>query len=176
MPARKIISWAQEQGGGVHEDLQEPQIAAFLALVEGAVRDAYLYALYLEPTNFLRLAAPLYTRISSSVGLVQIALSHELRAAAETELRKSRPGGVIVADEIYADAAAAWKALDTLLGDDEWFFGAQQPGMLDATVFAFAHLVRKWAWDETERRVQTPLETCKRLMAHEERLRKRCGW
>jgi metaxin len=27
------------------------------------------------------------------------------------------------------------------LGDDQWFFGAEQPGLFDASVFAYTHLL-----------------------------------
>ena len=42
---------------------------------------------------------------------------------------------------MFAGAEAAFEALETLLGEGEWFFGARGPGMLDAAVFAYTHLI-----------------------------------
>jgi len=98
-----------------------------------------------------------------------------MRSAAEAELAKTR-GGVVLADEVYADADAAWRALEEILGDDEWFFDAAQPGMVDAAVFAYAHLVLHLQWEGRAEAAATVVRTCKGLVEHERRVRELCGW
>ena len=44
-------------------------------------------------------------------------------------------------DDIYSEAEKAFEALSFLLGDDEWFFGSVKPGLFDAAVFAYTHLL-----------------------------------
>lgn len=44
-------------------------------------------------------------------------------------------------ETLFNQADEAFAALEKLLGDDEWFFGAQRPGLFDASVFAYTHLL-----------------------------------
>lgn len=39
------------------------------------------------------------------------------------------------------ESGDALSALSELLGKDEWFFGQPQPSMLDASIFAYTHLI-----------------------------------
>ena len=39
------------------------------------------------------------------------------------------------------EAEDAFDALETLLGEDEWFFRQQRPTLFDASVFAYTHLI-----------------------------------
>lgn len=51
------------------------------------------------------------------------------------------------------DASEALEALSTLLGnDEEWFFGQERPGLFDASVFAYTHLISDdgLGWQENE--------------------------
>ena len=50
------------------------------------------------------------------------------------------------------DADAAFDALATLLGDDEWFFGQEKPGLFDASVFAYTQLLldEGMQWQENQ--------------------------
>lgn len=98
-----------------------------------------------------------------------------MRSSAAAELARTR-SGVLTADEVYADADAAWAALEEILGGDEWFFGAQAPGLVDAAVFAYTHLVLGVRWDGAEAGVVTRLRACKALVGHEKRVRAVCGW
>ena len=66
-------------------------------------------------------------------------LAHELRTAARVEVRKIYPGMEVA--RTYEGAAEAFAALETLLGQAEWFFGAAEPGVLDASVWAYTWLV-----------------------------------
>jgi metaxin len=119
---------------------------------------------------------PLYAQQSTRNGIVQTFLSHSLRSSALQELHKSRPGG-IVPEDIYADAAAAWEALSAALGPHEWFLGRNEPGWLDASVFAYTHLVATaLRWCEGENQLARSLLRYGNLLRHEERVRGRCGW
>jgi metaxin len=113
-----------------------------------------LYALHLEPNNFRDLAAPFYC--ASSTPVVATVLSYRTQAAATEQLLHGRPGGVINPDDIYADVDSAASAIATLLGKDEWFFGAEDAGLFDAAVFSYTHLSLTMS-----------------LVAHEERIRKK---
>jgi metaxin len=110
------------------------------------------------------------------VPAVNLLLSSELQKSAAAELRKCRPGGVVNRDDIYADADAAFSALSTVLGGDEWFFGAEEPGLFDATVFGYTHLILTLEWHEKETAIARSVRKHKNLVAHERRAREFCGW
>ena len=59
--------------------------------------------------------------------------------AADKELLKQM--AVVDAECIYRESAKAFQALHTLLGDDDYFFGAYQPGLFDASVFAYTSML-----------------------------------
>lgn len=48
---------------------------------------------------------------------------------------------IIDASTIYGEADEAFEALDTLLGGNTWFFAADMPGLFDASIFAYTHLL-----------------------------------
>jgi metaxin len=97
-----------------------------------------LYSIYLSP-NATSISEPLYILPTSSNPFVRLAVSHDLRRAAETELLKY--SSVINADVLYKDAEEAFDVLETLLGGHRWFFGSERPGLFDASVFAYTHLL-----------------------------------
>lgn len=129
-----------------------------------------LYSLYLEPCNFSTLTTVQYC--NTSIPLVNYVLAREYRTAALEELCKFRPGGVIKADDIYADADAAFAALATLLieQDGEWFFGSQEPGLFDAAVFAYTHLILTLPWDEKGKKLVGLVRKHEVLVEHEQRV------
>jgi metaxin len=101
---------------------------------------------------------------------VRLAISRELRLAAEAELAKFSS---IISDEtLYNQADEAFAALETLLGKDDWFFGAQRAGLFDASVFAYTHLLLDdtlgKGWVDT--RLRDALMTRRRLVMHRERI------
>ena len=97
-----------------------------------------LYFLYLEPAN-AAVVQRLYVDPSSTNPLVRLTIAHQLRRAAQTELLKQFP--VIDVRDLYREADRAFEALSILLGDGPWFFDAEQPGLFDASVFAYTHLL-----------------------------------
>lgn len=68
-------------------------------------------------------------------------IAYQLRHAATDELAKSAFSGAVVEEDIFHDAEDAISSLSELLGSDQWFFGQSQPSILDASVFAFTHLI-----------------------------------
>ena len=82
-----------------------------------------------------------------------------MRAAAETELTKATPR--IDGEELLREMERAFEALSVLLGPGDgagWFFGADRPGLFDAAVFAYVHLILRWDemgwWADGERLVK----------------------
>ncbi|PTB68693.1 hypothetical protein BBK36DRAFT_1112905 [Trichoderma citrinoviride] len=113
---------------------------AYEALLSQSLRPAWLYSLYLDPSN-TPLLKSLYLPPSRILHLPAL---HALRDAATAEILKTTrspaPAG-ISPPQLLADAADALRALSTLLADDEWFFGRPDPGLFDAEVFAYTWLV-----------------------------------
>ena len=106
------------------------------------------------------------------MSFVNYALLREYKEAAEKELLKTR--AVVSADEVYADAQAGWEALEAVLGEDEWFFGGGEPGLVDAAVFAYTQLVGGLVEGGRGGRLRRGLERCAGLVGHRERVRVRC--
>lgn len=96
-----------------------------------------------------------------------------MQTAAKQELLQARPGGVINADDIYADAESAVSALSTILGGDDWFFGVEEPGLFDAALFGYLHLILTLKWDEREAGLVRAVKKHENLIGHEERIRKK---
>lgn len=128
-----------------------------------------LYCIYLSP-NFTSIAEPLYILPTSSNPFVRLTVARELRLAAEKELAKF--SSIISAETLYNQAEEAFAALDTLLGKDDWFFGATGPGLFDASVFAYTHLLLDdglgKGWLDT--RLRDALMSRKRLISHRDRI------
>ncbi|ETN43907.1 uncharacterized protein HMPREF1541_11038 [Cyphellophora europaea CBS 101466] len=165
--ASKIPRWIVSQGG--REETLQPKEEAYNALVDHDIRNAWLYFIYLDQPNFKAVAAPLYCESASSNVLVQLAMASQLQSAARDELLKSYI--LIDADELYDRAAKAFSALSTLLGGDDNFFGASQPGLFDASVFAYTHLLLD---DSMNWQTSTMIDLLKihpNLVSHQQRLR-----
>ncbi|KAL8357638.1 hypothetical protein RB601_009203 [Gaeumannomyces tritici] len=160
---------------------------AYAALLDHAVRRAWLHALYVSPAN-APLAARLYLAPASRHPLVRSALRAKLRAAAAAELASTRNGVDPPPEaELYADARAALAALAQQLLPPEteteveeegsrtpssgWFFGAAAPGMFDAAVFAYTHLLLPGSGLEwVDRRLPEVVEAFPALVAHRARM------
>jgi metaxin len=79
-------------------------------------------------------------------------------------------GAYIDVDDILAEANNAFEALSTLLAGDDYFFGASEPGMFDAAVFAYTYLILdpNMGWEEDVlgrylRRYGNLVQHCQRL-------------
>lgn len=104
----------------------------------------------------------------SSVSLVSVTIAYQLRAAAEAEILKHST--VIDVDDLYSEAIKAFGALSTLLGEDMFFFGNMNPGLFDAAIFAYTHLLLedRMGWKET--RLIKGLKKHGNLIAHRQRV------
>lgn len=128
-----------------------------------------LYSIYLS-NNFTSIAEPLYILPTSSNPFVRLTIARELRLAAEKELLKFPT--IVSAETLYNQAEEAFTALDSLLGDDAWFFGTENPGLFDASVFSYTHLLLDdklgKGWLDT--RLRDTLMSRQRLVAHRNRI------
>ena len=133
------------------------------------MRLAQLYQLYLQPPNSL-LLHHLYITPCSSNPLVQMTIAHQLRRAAQTEIIKSSTSNTISEAEIMTDAADAFSALSTLLGEDGMFYGVESPGSFDASVFAYTHLILADSMSWEENQLKTMLEKHVNLIKHRDKI------
>jgi len=78
--------------------------------------------------------------------ILRASTTHTLRAAAVSEILKTTRRPHIDPKQLFANARAAFKALSRLLGDDDWFFGSETPGLFDAEVFAYTQPIIDLAW------------------------------
>ena len=130
-----------------------------------------LYQLYLCSLNFASVVRPLYIDTCTSNPLVRLALAHQLRSVAQTELLKD--GRMINSDVLYRESDKAFGALSDLLGEDVYFFAEEKPGLFDAHVFAYTFILLDESLAWRERRMQEDLERRKNLVAHRERILQR---
>ncbi|RFU34204.1 hypothetical protein B7463_g2114, partial [Scytalidium lignicola] len=140
VPSSKLIKYAKEHGGRFAE-IDDIRYEAYQSLLDHRIRNAWLFALYLEPSNFDSIVVPLYIASQSRSSLVRFPSAQSLRAAAESELRKRSTSGVIDVDDLYSEADKAFEALSILLGKDNWFSRSERPGLFDASVFAYTELL-----------------------------------
>jgi metaxin len=138
VPSGKLQRWATSNSQAPIEESGDMRYEAYLSLLDHRIRRAWLYSVYLSH-NSTSIAEPLYILPTSSNPFVRLTIARELRLAAEKELLKFST--VISAATLYTQAEEAFVALESLLGDDQWFFGAEQPGLFDASVFAYTHLL-----------------------------------
>lgn len=132
-----------------------PRQEAYQSLLDVPLRNAFLYTLYLDPSNSA-LLEKLYIEPCTSSSLIRATLRHQLRRAAETEILKTTHSvssgggadkGLVNPDEIYRLAGEALDALARVLAQtDRWFFDATatQPGLFDVGVFAYTYLMVKF--------------------------------
>lgn len=163
IPSNKLSKWMRTKG--MKEENINLRQETYTTLIEQNIRNAWLYTLYLEPENFQSVARPLYILPSSSNRFVQMALAYQLRGAAEQELLKSRD--IIDRDVLYAAADKAFQALSTLLGDSDYFSGEDSPGLFDASVFAYTHLLLSTKLQWQNKKLKDILEKYPRLIDHQ---------
>ncbi|TKX23306.1 hypothetical protein C1H76_4373 [Elsinoe australis] len=147
VPTGKIRRWVEDQcPGRQEEDKLAMRREVYFSLLDHRLRRAWLYQLYLHPQN-KGLLEKLYTAPFSEAGVVRYATEVQLRKAAEEEVRKSNAVGQIGEEEVMREGEEALDALEELLGSEQWFFGVKEPGLFDAAVFAYTHLLlEEWGW------------------------------
>ncbi len=73
-------------------------------------------------------------------------------------------------EALYRDCDKAFEALSDLLGDDEYFFGEETPGLFDASVFAYTHIFLDGNLDWKHTRLRDGLEQHGNLVEHQKRI------
>lgn len=124
--------------------------------------------LYLDSENFDAVARRLYVVPATTNYLVRTALGFELQSAARDELLKT--SRFIDAADLEADAGNAFEALSSLLGEDDHFFGRPNPGLFDASVFAYTHLILDEGMGWKQNRLAQLVREHTNLVQHRERL------
>jgi metaxin len=99
---------------------------------------------------------------------VRFALASQLQQAARNELLKS--SSYIDIFDLETDAENAFDALSTLLSEDEFFFGRTTPGIFDASVFAYTHLLLDESMHWKYNRLGQLLRRHPNLVNHRDRL------
>ncbi|BCS18540.1 putative mitochondrial outer membrane protein (Sam35) [Aspergillus puulaauensis] len=168
IPSGKLQKWAIEEVHCEEEQQLNVRFEVYLSLLDTRIRNAWLYQLYLNHNNFESVAQRLYVNPSSTNFAVRSVLAAQLQQAARDELLKS--SAYIDASALEAEAAEAFEALSTLLGDKTHFFDRPNPGLFDASVFAYTHLIldQKMGWKYN--RLEQLLSQHENLVRHRERL------
>ncbi|KAL4986395.1 hypothetical protein BDW68DRAFT_128845 [Aspergillus falconensis] len=168
IPSNKLQKWAIEEVHCEEEQQLNVRFEVYSSLLDTRIRNAWLYHLYLNRDNFEAVGRRLYVDSSTTNTAVRSALATQLQQAARDELLKTSP--YIDAGALEAEAAEGFEALSTLLGDKDYFFGRSNPGLFDASVFAYTHLIldQKMGWKYN--RLQQLLSQYKNLVKHRERL------
>ena len=117
------------------------------------------------------MAFPLYIAPTTNNCLVRLALSQQLRSAAKAELLKEAT--VIDVQSLHRESERAFSALSTLLGDDAYFFGDEQPSLFDASVFAYANILLDHDLHWQIRHLAEGLEKHNNLVRHRDRILER---
>ena len=102
--------------------------------------------------------------------MVRTAIATQLQQAARDALLES--ANYIDTSELEAEADKAFQALSVLLGKGEHFFDRPNPGLLDASMFAYTYLIldEKMGWKQN--RLGKVLKKYDNLVQHRERLTK----
>lgn len=124
--------------------------------------------LYLDSENFEAVARRLYVLPATTNSIVRTALGIQLQQAARDELLKTSKY-IDVAD-LEGDAGSAFEALSSLLGENEHFFDRPKPGLFDASVFAYTHLILDESMGWKQNRLTQLLREHSNLVQHRERL------
>ncbi|KAF3931959.1 Metaxin-3 [Dactylellina cionopaga] len=142
VPAPKLGQWIEDiAAGSVNQiNTDSADYRAFTSLIDTSIRDAWLYALYVDPINLKNITIPSYTD-STPVWPINYLLGLQMRQAAIDSIQGNAGTSKITGRDIYSKAEEAWTALGALLGNDKWFFGAQDAGLFDASIFAYTHLI-----------------------------------
>ncbi|KAB8237414.1 hypothetical protein BDV23DRAFT_193358 [Aspergillus alliaceus] len=170
IPSTKLQKWAIEQVHCEEEQQLDLRFEVYASLLDHRIRNAWLYTLYIDNENFSSVARRLYVNPSTTNSLVRSALASQLQQAARDELLKSSQ--YIDASALEVEAGDAFEALSTLLDTNEHFFGRSTPGLFDAGVFAYTHLILDEGMGWKRNRLAELLQKHENLVQHRERLLK----
>ncbi|OGM48533.1 mitochondrial outer membrane protein (Sam35) [Aspergillus bombycis] len=170
IPSSKLQKWAIEQVHCEEEQQLNLRFEVYASLLDHRIRNAWLYTLYLDNENFSAVARRLYVDPSTKNSLVRATLAVQLQQAARDELLKTSQ--YIDVSALEAEADDAFEALSTLLGSNEHFFERSSPGLFDASVFAYTHLILDKGMGWKRNRLAELLQKHENLVQHRERLLK----
>ncbi|KAJ2974678.1 hypothetical protein NUW58_g8578 [Xylaria curta] len=139
VPSSKLEQYGLDNGKSKPPKDLGSRLEAYESLLDHRIRNAWLYTLYLSPANS-DLLTDLYIAPTTSSRPVRTTIMYQLRHAAELEILRSTGKDVIDAAALYKGAKEAFIALDAILGN-EWLFGSEIPGLFDATLFSYTHLI-----------------------------------
>ncbi|KAK4121114.1 hypothetical protein N657DRAFT_547191, partial [Parathielavia appendiculata] len=163
IPASKLLAYARQHTSAELDPEFPLRSQAYLSLVTLSLRNAWIHALYLDPSH-TALLQRLYVRPASSSRGVQATLLYQLRRAAAEQIANTAGSSssavlstaaassadAIDEEAVYAAARDALAALASLLRESPtgWFFGAERPGMFDANLFSYTHLMMEFMGEE----------------------------
>ncbi|KAI8633856.1 putative mitochondrial outer membrane protein [Xylariaceae sp. FL1651] len=150
-----------------------PRLEAYESLLDHRIRNAWLYSLYLSPMN-AGLLDRLYVTPASTSQPVKTTILYQLRRAAESEILRSTNRYAIDPADLYKGVKEAFSALDAILGDKLWFFDSEGPGLFDATLFSYTHLILHDGLAWKNRRLTEILKEYPRLVDHRNRIFQWC--
>ncbi|KAL8714949.1 MAG: hypothetical protein Q9225_006490 [Loekoesia sp. 1 TL-2023] len=178
IPSRKFQEWASKNGNTSRQEPEDMRYEAYMSLLDHRIRNAWLHTLYLTTANFDAVAKRLYITPETSSSLVHLSLTKTLQSAALEEIIKNSISPIVDVNALYRESDNAFSALSELLGDNDWFFGEDAPGLLDASVFAYTYLLcdKSMGWKEEEERLGKGLREGKwpNLVEHRRRIHERC--
>ncbi|KAL8698760.1 MAG: hypothetical protein Q9201_006391 [Fulgogasparrea decipioides] len=176
--SNKLADWASQNGHVTKQESENMRYDIYMSLLDHRIRNGWLHTLYLVPANFNAVARRLYIEPSTSSSPVRYALSNTLQAAALAEILRSSTSPVVDIDALYRESDNAFSAVSELLGDNDWFFGEDMPGLLDAAVFAYTHLLldELMGWKTAEEKLGEGLREgrWKNLVEHRRRIYEKC--
>ncbi|KAI1336724.1 hypothetical protein F5Y15DRAFT_193004 [Xylariaceae sp. FL0016] len=171
--SNKLEQYAIDHGTPTIPEESIQRIEAYETLLDHGIRNAWLYALYLSHSN-TKLLTQLYVAPTSTSQVVRSTVLYQLRRAAESEILRSISRPRIDPAALYKGAAEAFEALNTVLADGPWFFDSAQPGLFDATVFSYTHLLLSDSLLWENRQLTEILEGFPALIEHRNRILRRC--
>lgn len=148
-----------------------PKVALYQSVIAHKIRPAWLHTLYLAPANDPVLTA-LYLPSAALLRATQRAGLHEAATAEILKITR-RTGGIDVA-VLRENLVDALETLSEVLGQDDWFFGADEPGMLDAELFSYTYLILDDAMQWKDLVLADGVLQFENIVRHRERLYARC--
>ncbi|CAO3616738.1 unnamed protein product [Cunninghamella blakesleeana] len=105
---------------GDHND----ESIAFISMIKSKLHAAWLFSIWLESLNYKENTIKVYFGHNPSpIDLIM----------ADRD--------ILTREEIYSDATLVLEALSDKLGDNQYFFGFDEPTWLDAVVFSYLHVI-----------------------------------
>ncbi|XXH03735.1 hypothetical protein Hte_010141 [Hypoxylon texense] len=173
IPSNKLEDYVALHGTSNVSAIPGFKQETYESLLSFQIRNAWLYALYLSRPNSDLLAQLYITPVSASQ-IVSATVLYQLRHAAEAEILKSIGTPVVNSTMLYKGAEEAFGALSSVLGSQDWFFESPSPGLFDATLFSYTHLLLgdSLAWQD--RTLADSVKGYPNLVRHRDRILQIC--